>query len=164
MEAWSELLEVENKIKWNLRRLKNMKMEGIKRGIKKEREGQLWHARCECRVIKMTSDGGTTITVSSCRWAHNEDGGQGLWLRTKSREAKDEVQQENQFSPPSSPLPLRERFTGQVMTAHNNGSHISLLQSDNGNPQPIKSSTEQSCYLLHVCVCVLEVLKNACHR
>lgn len=85
-----------------------------------------------CRVIKMASDGGATNVASSCsRWPHNEDGFQGLWLRTKSREAKDEVQQENQFSPPSSPLPLRERFTGQVMTAHNNDSHILLLQSDN---------------------------------
>lgn len=80
----------------------------------------------------MTSDGGATNIVSSRRWAHNEESFQGLWRRTKNREAKDEVQQENQFSPPSSPLPLGERFTGQVMTAHNNNSHISLPQSDSG--------------------------------
>lgn len=96
-----------------------------------EEEGEPWHARYGGRVIKMTSDGGATNVVSFRRWTHNEESFQGLWLLTKNRDAKDEVQQENQFFPPSSPLPLRERFTGQVMTARNNNSHILLPQSDN---------------------------------
>ena len=110
----------------------------------------------------MTSDGGATNIASSRRWAHNEESFQGLWRRTKSREAKDEVQQENQFSPPSSPLPLRERFTGQVMTAHNNNSHILLPQSDNGirsqsnlPPNEVVISAARGC---------VWVLRTACHR
>lgn len=70
------------------------------------------------------------------------------------REAKDEVQQENQFSPPSSPLPLRERFTGLVMTAHNNNSHILLLQSDNGIRR--QSNLPQN----KVVICVLLGVEN----
>lgn len=99
----------------------------------------------------MTSDGGATNIVSRI-WTYNEDGFQGLWLPTKSREAKDEVQQENQFSPPSSPLPLRERFTGQVMTAHNNGSHILLLQSDNSIHS--QSNLPQNKVVISTCACV----------
>lgn len=111
-----------------------------------ENEGELWHVRYECRVIKMTSDGGATNTVSFCRRTLNEDGFQGLWLRTKSRGAKDEVQQENQFTPPSFLLPLRERFTSQVMTVYNNGSHILLLLSDNSIRGQSKLPQNQSCY------------------
>ena len=109
----------------------SVKRNEIMWGMKKKRKGELYHVRYVRGVIKMTSDGESTNVVSSCRWTHNEESFQGLWRRTKSGEAKDEVQQENQFSPPSSPLPLRERFTGRVMTAYNNNSHILLLQSDN---------------------------------
>lgn len=63
-----------------------------------EKEGELLHMRYECGVIKMTSDGGATNIVSSFRWTHNEDGFQGLWLCTKSREDEDEVQRESILS------------------------------------------------------------------
>lgn len=80
----------------------------------------------KCRVIKITSAGRATNITSSSRWTCNEESFQGLWLLTKSREAKDEVHQENKFSPASSPLPLRERFTSRVMIAHNNNRNILL--------------------------------------
>lgn len=136
--------------------------EGNKARNEKENEGGLLHIRHECRVIKMTSDGGATNIVSPCRWTHNEDGFQGLWLCTKSREDKDEVQQEHQFSPPSSPPPLMERFTGRVMTTHKNDSHI-LLQSDNGIHSQSNLPQNKVFYLYRACVCVW-VLKTACHR
>jgi len=54
----------------------------------------------------MTSDGEATNVVFSCRCTHYEDGLQGLWLCTKSKEAKDEVKRENQLSLLLPPLPF----------------------------------------------------------
>lgn len=108
--------------------VRNMR-QGNKARNNEEKDREVWHAW----VIKMTSVEGASNTFSACEWTLNEDGFQGPWLHTKSksRGAKDEVQRENQFSPLPSPLPLRERFTGKVMTAHHNDSHILLQQSDN---------------------------------
>lgn len=111
----------------------------------------------------MPSDGEAVNIVSSCRCAHNEDGFQGRWLRTKSKEAKDEVQQENQFSPPASLLPLRQRFTSQVMTAHNNDSHILLVPSDNsirGQSNQMQNEVVISTERAYACVRAFE---TACH-
>lgn len=49
---------------------------------------------------------------------------------SEPRGAKDEVQQENQFSPPSSPLPTQGEIYGRVMTASANNGRISLPPSD----------------------------------